>query len=425
MKKKIERRNFLKTMGGVVSGLALGSFAFKGSAFAKAEKGPIKWGLLDTMSGTFGGFGKGNGNGTKLAIKEINDKGGIMGRPIELLIEDEEANTEITARKARKLIMKDKVDVIQGAASTSTTTVMGKICGEHKVIHFNCEFDSKTVLEARNMYTFNIVPICEELERASMIGTTMLFKPDEIKRWYVFYPDYSYGRDMRDIYKREFAKWVPGAELVGIGAHPLGEADYSTHILKILETKPDVVVSTQWAGDALNFIKQAAPTGFFEKIKMFRLNCASTIAIVALKDKMPSVYATTEQGQPYLPVMKKWRDAYFNYHGEWPTTECGPAYYDAVYMYKRAVEKAKTTKSDAVAAALENMDYVGPSGKRKIRKDHQADCDHIILGKLIPSNEFESKVWDPNRMAKIPYEKFKLSNKELIELGCKFCVGRE
>jgi ABC-type branched-subunit amino acid transport system substrate-binding protein len=209
---------------------------------------------------------------------------------------------------------------------------------------------------------------------------------------------------------------------VGVGAHTFGEADYSTHIVRILETKPDVVVSEQWAGDALNFIKQANPTGFFDKIKMFRLNCASTSAIVSLKDKMPGVYAATEQGQPYMPKMKKWRDAYYDYLGEWPVTECAPAYYDAVFMYKQAVEKAKTTKSDEVAAALEGLDYVGPSGKRRIRKDHQADCDYITLGKLVPSKEFEWKVW--GEMANVPYDKVKFTNEELVALGCEFCKGR-
>jgi ABC-type branched-subunit amino acid transport system substrate-binding protein len=176
METKITRRTFLKTAGGAASGLALSGAALVAPPFVRAEK-PIKWGLLDCMSGTFGVFGKGNSGGTKLAIKEINEAGGILGRPVELVIEDTEANTEIAARKARKLILKDKVDVIQGSASTSVTTMIGKICAQNKTIHFNSEFDSKTVLQARSLYDFNIVALCEELERASMVGTATLLEP--------------------------------------------------------------------------------------------------------------------------------------------------------------------------------------------------------------------------------------------------------
>lgn len=416
---KVTRRTFLKTAaGGAASGLALGGFP----AIAKSKTKPIKWGFLDCMSGTFGVFGKGNIGGTKLAIKKINDAGGILGRHVELVIEDTEANTEIAARKARKLILRDKVDVIQGAASTSTTTVIAKICGQHKTIHFNSEWDATTVLQSKSDYDFNIVGLCEELERATMLGIKMTFPPAEIKRWFIFYPDYSYGHDMRDVYKRELTKWVPGAEIVGMATHPLGEADYSTHIVKMLDLKPQVVVSTEWAGDSLNLIKQAIPFGMFDKVPIFRLNCACTSAVVALKEKLPRVYALTEQGNPYLPQMKDWRNEYKEYIGEWPVTECAPAYYDAVYMYKEAAGKAGTTESDAVAKALEGLDYRGPSGRRYIRKDHQADIEYIPFGQLAVSDEFEWKI--PGVSVKVPYEKIRLSGDEMVKLGCKWCKGR-
>lgn len=417
MGKVIRRIFFAATIASVAV-----TFALSGAPLFAASKEPIKWGFLDCMSGTFGVFGKGNIGGTKLAIKEINDAGGILGRRVELVIEDTEANTETAARKARKLILRDKVDVIQGAASTSTTTVIGKVCGQYKTIHFNSEWDAKTVLQGKSDYDFDVVPLCEELERASMLGIKMSFKPSEIKRWFIFYPDYSYGHDMRDIYERELAKWVPGAEIVGTATHPLGEADYSTHIVKMLALKPQVVVSTEWAGDTLNFIKQAIPYGFFDKVPIFRLNCACASAVVALKDKLPKVFAVTEQGNPYFPHMKDWLNKYKEFIGEWPVTECAPAYYDAVYMYKAAVEKAGTTEDGAVAKALEGMDYRGPSGRRTIQKDHQTDVEYIAVGEMVASEEFEWKV--PGRMVKVPYEKVKLSGDEKIKLGCKWCKGK-
>ena len=239
-----------------------------GPVFAQ-NKEPIKYGLLDTMSGPFGVFGRGNAVGVKMAIKEINDSGGILGRKVELIIEDDEANTEVAARKAKQMILQDKVDIIHGAASTSCSAMIMKVAGQYKTLQIDTEFDSASALATRNDYYFMPSPLNEELERARMIGIKELLKPEERKRWMIWYPDYSYGRDMKAIYEKELKKIVPDAEIVGIIGHPLGETDYSTYFVKIFEAKPQVFVSVDWAGDATNFIKQAIPYGFLKDPHIF------------------------------------------------------------------------------------------------------------------------------------------------------------
>jgi branched-chain amino acid transport system substrate-binding protein len=397
------------------------SFGFFGISLS-ADKEPIKWGFLDCMSGAFGVFGKGNINGTKLAIKEINDSGGILGRRIEMIVEDTEANTEIAARKARKLMMKDKVDVIQGSASTSVTSVIMKLIARNKTLHLNSEFDSASILPSKSNYSFDFAPLCEESESARMLAFKMKFKPSEIKRWFLLYPDYSYGRDMRDWYKRKLKELIPGAEIVGMVKHQFGETDFSTHIVKIMEANPQVIASFQWSGDALNFIRQADQLGFFQKFPLFYFNGASIAAVVALKDKMPVLWGLTEQGNPYSPKMKTFLKKYYDYFGEYPVTENVTTYYDTVYMYKAAVEKAGTTNSDAVAKALVGMKYIGPGGMRKVRKDHFVDVDSIDIVKWAPGEVFEWNV--PTEIINVPYDKVRLTEAELVEMGCKWCEGK-
>ena len=413
------RRAFIKSLGSgllgtsaVAAGLAVGKTSY-------ALEKPIKWGFLDCLSGTFGAFGKGNIGGTKLAIWEINEAGGILGRRVELVIEDTEANTEIAARKARKMILKDNVDVIQGSASTSTTTVIMQICGQQKMLHINSEFDSMSTLKAKNDYSFTIAPLCEETERARMAGIKKIYPANERKRWFIFYPDYSFGRDMRDMYVNELERWVPEAELIGMTAHPFGETDYSTHIAKILKAKPHIVISCSWAGDLVNFIKQAKPLGFFDKTH-FVMSTASTSAIISLKEAMPEgLWVFTDQGDPYLPHMTDWRNKYVDYTGELPTAESVSAYYDAVYMYKAAVEKAGSTDTKKVAQALATIKYTGPSGKRDMKANHIADVEFMPFYKLGKVDEFEWLV--PVKTEKIPYDQVKYTNAELIEHGCKWC----
>jgi branched-chain amino acid transport system substrate-binding protein len=360
--------------------------------------------------------------GTKLAIKKINDEGGILGRRVELVIEDTEANTEVTARKARKLILQDKVDVIQGSASTSTTVVIMKMCAQHKKLHLNAEYDSHSTLPAKSDYSFTICQLTNENERARMLALKMKYPPSEIKRWYIFYPDYSFGRDMRDIYRNELKRWLPEAEIVGMGTHPLGEPDFTTHIAKILETKPQVFVGLQWAGDTINFIKQAEPLGFFQKIPIPTITTACLSAIVALKEKFPEVWVITDKSNPYFDHMEEWRNQYKEYLGEWPVTECAPVYHDTVYMYKAAAERAGTTEPLGVAKAFETLDYNGASGMRKVLKNHFTDVGYCAMSWFKVSDKFDWKV--PGETVKVPFDQVRLSEEEMVELKCRWCQGK-
>jgi ABC-type branched-subunit amino acid transport system substrate-binding protein len=108
--------------------------------------------------------------------------------------------------------------------------------------------------------------------------------------------------------------------------------------------------------------------------------------------------------------------------GELPTEDCSPAYYEAVYIYKAAVEKVKSTKAEEVIKALEGMEFTGPTGKRKIRKDHFTDVEYIAVPELVKTDKYPFRV--PGKTIKIPYEKVKFTSKELVEMGCTWCEGR-
>jgi branched-chain amino acid transport system substrate-binding protein len=402
------------------SGLTAADAILPKKSFAVDTNQPIKWGFLDTLSGPFGVFGKGNIGGTKLAIKKINESGGIMGRRVEMIIEDDEANTEVSARKCRKLILSDKVDVVQGAASTSCSAVMMKVCGAYKTLHLDCEFDSHTILAAQDDYTFNTAQLSDENERARVIGISMKYKPSEIERWFIFYPDYSYGHDMRDTITAELKKRLPSSQVVGSVGHPMGETDFSNYIVSILEKKPQVFMSLDWAGDATNFIKQAIPFGFFDKVPIITLSTATSSTIVALgKDLPKGISAITDQSNPAFPHMEAWSKEFNDYIGEWPIEESAACYYDGVYMYKTAVEKAQSTKAEDVIKQLEGMEWHGVSGYRKLRKDHFPDVEYVPLTTFVPSDKFAWFV--PGETIKVPYQEAKLSLDEMIGLGCEWC----
>jgi hypothetical protein len=162
--------------------------------------------------------------------------------------------------------------------------------------------------------------------------------------------------------------------------------------------------------------------GFFEKIPIPTITTACLSAIVALKDTFPESWVITDKGNPYFEHMEGWRNEYKDYLGEWPVTECAPAYHDVVYMYKEAVEKAGTTDALAVAKAFETLDYNGASGRRKVQKNHFADVGYCAMTKFVKSDKFEWKV--PSETIKVPFDQVKYSEADLIKRGCRWCKGK-
>src|SRR5260370_22478352 len=88
---------------------------------------PVKVGVVTPLSGTYAQIGKQVRWGAELAVKEINAAGGVNGRSFELIFEDEEANPPVAVRKAEKLLLQDKVDLLTGTVNTGSTLAVGQV----------------------------------------------------------------------------------------------------------------------------------------------------------------------------------------------------------------------------------------------------------------------------------------------------------
>ncbi len=94
---------------------------------ALAQSGPIRIGVVTPLTGTYAGIGEQVKWGLNLAAKEINASGGVMGRQIELIYEDEEANPSVAVQKAEKLFQTSKVDFLTGTVNSGSTLAVGQV----------------------------------------------------------------------------------------------------------------------------------------------------------------------------------------------------------------------------------------------------------------------------------------------------------
>ena len=208
-------------------------------------------------------------------------------------------------------------------------------------------------------------------------------------------------------------KLLPGIEVVSESWPKLGTTDFTSHITKILSTKPDLLIAGVWGGDYVAFYKQALRYGLFDKMKV-----ATTLAFGGYphaigKDHPEGVLAGVHANYHFLypsgdrwPVNKSFVERYHKRWKEYPSFESDGAY-TALYLYKQAVEKANQLvggwpDDEAIIAMLEGTGIDAPAGYLYLRADnHQGYKDAVTgLSKNLPGYDFP--VWDSASIVSIP-----------------------
>jgi branched-chain amino acid transport system substrate-binding protein len=382
---KLTRRQFIKGAVGSAAGASLFSSVGRPFVFAQTKE-PIKVGYLEPMTGIFASLGIGMLKGAELAEKHINAAGGILGRPVKVLIEDEENKTEVATRKARRMILEEGAIAIHGSASTGVTIALCEAAKRNGVIHFDYEMDGTSVYPAMHKLAFRLG--CDAPAPVRAIVKAFSQKYPNIKKWAALVPDYGWGHDCWDLFDEGVKKWMKGVETVKI-VHPLGCPDFSPFILKITEAQPQALISFAWSGDMITFLKQAKPYELYKKVIGAHYGHIVDICS-ALKDEMEQIWTGLDSGYPALPSAINFSRQYKKEMGEFPPTDYTACYYDSLWVLKQAIEKAKSTKPENISKAMEGLTFSGKgAGWLHIRPtSHIADKKVFYIGRLAPSKEF-------------------------------------
>jgi len=252
----IGRRTVLK--GAAAAGLAQVTAPFVVTAWAADV---IKIGLNDPFTGTYAELGKNEQVGCELAIDEINAKGGILGRKVELLVEDStSADTGTAVQKAHKLIDRDKVTFLLGNVNSAMAIALGEVSNQAGILHIvtGGHTDSVTGTDCH----WNVFRVCNTTRMETNSVASTLFKKYG-KKWYFLTPDYAFGHTLQQGFEAAL-KANNGTEL-GASLTPLGTTDYSSYLIKAQAANPDVIIFLQAGQDAVNALKQAVQFGLNKK----------------------------------------------------------------------------------------------------------------------------------------------------------------
>ncbi len=378
---KTTRRRLIGWGGGALGAMMLVPAPWR-AAFG-AEK-PFKIGSQQPLSGVAADGGKTAVVGLQMAVDRINKKGGVNGRPVELVLVDDASSPAVARQKTEKMVQQDQIDAHVGGFLSNICLACMPVWNQAKVVNMiSVCLDTTLTTSACNRYSFRVHDYAPA--QAVAFGP-MLTKMG--KKWHIVYADYSWGQSTRDAYAAEIKK--NGGEVVGTTGIPLGTADMTPFLSKITGNF-DGVFAILFGKDGVTYGNQAYDLGLTKKYKSAGDGAiCESVNLPALGNKIDGFVAINR----YIPVFQgpldtpalhaffddaKARLAKIDPSGPLPDRYV-QSNYEAMNALKVAMEASKFSgRADTMklVEALEGLEMKEgddfPQGDKTLRKaDHQA-----------------------------------------------------
>ncbi|HET9924731.1 MAG TPA: ABC transporter substrate-binding protein [Methylomirabilota bacterium] len=366
---------------------------------AEAQK-PIKVGFPMILSGPGALFGEPASKGAQMFVDEVNAKGGVLGRKIELLPRDTKGNADEAVRVSRELILKENVDFLVGTLTSAEGPAVSVVAKENKIVFIAPipKTDQLTAADKLHPYIFRVASTCTIEGRTA----AELVAKWGVKRVATISPDYAYGQEVTKAFVDHIKKIKPDVEIVDQQWPKLGEPDYTPFINAQLAKKPEAVFSSLWGGHFVSFAKQAKPLGYFDAIK-YNFFGAGEAASPETTKSMGADYPVGIWGNSYdafywtegPPAHRDYVARVSKYlKDEYPSSWAIQGYI-GMQALTEAIKKAGSTDSDKVSKALLGLSIDMPHGKLTIReKDHQANRAQIY-GKTVKDPKYPFAIMKP------------------------------
>jgi branched-chain amino acid transport system substrate-binding protein len=360
------------------------------AAFGQAK--PYKIGTLQPLSGAGAAGGKTALVGVQMAVDRINKSGGINGRPIELIVADDESKPDVGRRKVEKLVVEDKIDVQVGGFLSNICLACMPVFEEHKIVNMiSVCLDTTLTTSKCNRYSFR--PFDYAPAQAVAFAPYLVNKLG--KKWHIAYADYSWGQSTRDAYAQQIKK--AGGEIVGTTGIPLGTADMTPFLSKITGNF-DGLFGIFFGKDGVTVGNQAFDLGMTKKYKWAGDGAiAESTNMPALGNKIEDFvginrYLPLLEGVLNTPAHKKFiDDAVVRLKQIDPSGPLPDRYvqsnYEAINALKLGIEKSKFRGREDTMKLIEALEGLVmkegddfPQGDKVLRKeDHQAFIREFIF----------------------------------------------
>jgi branched-chain amino acid transport system substrate-binding protein len=351
-----------------------------GIPFGAMAAETIKIGQLEPLSGPFEANGRTWVIGVQFAVDEQNAKGGLLGRKIEVLKEDDEAKPDVATRKAKKLILENKVDFITSGLGSHVAIALNKVATTHKTI-YNCygSFTDDIMGKEFSRYSFRT---CLNLYS---LNTTMalLMAKTPYRKFYTIQPDYVSGHVGDRLIREQTKIHLPDATFVGTDFFPLGATkDFGPYITKIIASKADAAYFGGFGPDLINFVKQARGMGLKVPFPIFASLVIHPYLLKELKDDAAGMYWAHQYSMRVKTpeneeMIRRFHEKHKNdrdFLSWWPFPDIAMSVLGWKMTFA-AIEKAGSLDPEKIIETFEdNFQWKSPVGLYTMRK-----CDHQVI----------------------------------------------
>src|SRR5262245_46944616 len=222
--------------------------------------------------------------GWELAIEEINAKGGVLGKKLEVISRDDGADPGTAVRVADELVTREGVNILAGTFFSHIGLAVTNFAGQRKIFFLAAEpLTDKITWQNGNRNTFRLRP-STYMQVAMLVRHAAAAKK---KRWALTYPNFEYGQSAAENFKALLKKVQPDAEFVTEQATPLGKLDAGAVVQAIDDAKPDAVFNVLFGPDLAKFVREGTTRGTFKNRVVVSLLSGEPEYLDPLKDEAP------------------------------------------------------------------------------------------------------------------------------------------
>lgn len=368
----ITRRKALQT----TAAIGAASMGFPAIVRAQGDQ-PVKLGVDNPLTGTYAITGRNELHGMELAVEQINAKGGILGRPAKLIVEDSTSgDAGVAVQKARKLIDRDKVDFLIGNVNSGLTMAMSAVAYEKGVFLMDPGGHADPITGSEcHWNVFQADPSTTLLVNAIAPSLIKRFG----KKFYLLVPDYAFGHGLRDAYNVNLKKY--SATNVGTDLIPLGTTEYSSYLIKAQAANPDVIVILQNGEDQTNVLKQAVQFGLDKKFHIAGANIElETLEALPENARIGNWVIEWYWNQPGVAHVSEFTEAIKKKTGRVPTARTWFGF-AAIHACALAANTAKSLVPVKMAHALDGLTLPPEVALQPHPAAFRAN-QHLLLGTL-------------------------------------------
>ena len=340
--------------------LSAAALVFTLAAGPAAAQAPIKVGDINSYSGIGAPFTGPYRAGVEMAVEEINAKGGVIGRRLEVLFRDDKGQPAEAVKHAQELVAGEKVSLISGTFLSNVGLAVSDWAKQNKTLFVAAEPLTEAITWSKGHdHVFRVRPNTYEQ------GRMLAEKAGRMKyaKWATIGPNYEYGKRAWETFRDRLKELKPDVQIVGEHWPTLGKLEAGPFVTAILNQNPDAVYVSLFGSDWIAFVREAKKRGLFDKMFVVGILLGEPEYIDPLGLEAPEGMLVT--GYPWydiaLPAHKDFVARFTKRHDKNPVLGSLVGYVTYLSIFE-AIRKAGSTDTDKLVAAFRGLKVETPIG---------------------------------------------------------------